>query len=301
MEQAKTKPQEVLDFKKIRSKQTFSFNPPINPSEEGKWLLRVTLFDCTKSVFKITDENNSFSITTPSHWNSESAVKTIDKPNKLIDLRSENGIDLHVEQVRKKGILLINDYSLSSLSRFKNEVLEELKTAKYNDLEDMINRYQLTYVEIIDILDLKYIPTSNIGYTLPPNMYKIIVINFVLKSLLPKEVKVNITIDDVKLKSNLTTIKTIRFTKMSFHYVILGFTQSHSGELGDIPGFIQRIPGSFKSDKPINISVIDKVHLNCDCINGSIVNGVREPILYSFALEQPPGHEIYKEPRIKFF
>ena len=65
--------------------------------------------------------------------------------------------------------------------------------------------------------------------------------------------------------------------------------------------FIQLIPGSNKSDKPINITQIDKVHLKCDCINGSIVNGAREPILYSFALSSPPGHKIYKEPRVKFF
>ena len=39
----------------------------------------------------------------------------------------------------------------------------------------------------------------------------------------------------------------------------------------------------------------------CDCINGSIANGVREPILYPFALSSPPGHKIYKEPRIRLF
>ena len=47
-------------------------------------------------------------------------------------------------------------------------------------------------------------------------MYEIIDFNFMLKSLLPKEVKVNITIDDIRLKSNLTTNKTIKFTKKSF-------------------------------------------------------------------------------------
>ena len=41
--------------------------------------------------------------------------------------------------------------------------------------------------------------------------------------------------------------------------------------------------------------------LNCDCINGSGVNGIQEPILFSFALDKPQGHEIYKEPRINFF
>ena len=59
------------------------------------------------------------------------------------------------------------------------------------------------------------------------------------------------------------------------------------------------IAGSYKSEKHINIRGIDKVHLQCDCIHGSIVNGIREPILYSLALDQPTGHKIYKQPRIK--
>ena len=61
------------------------------------------------------------------------------------------------------------------------------------------------------------------------------------------------------------------------------------------------IGGSYEGDRPINITGIDKVHLKCDCIQGSIVNGVREPILYSFAISSPPGHKIIKEPRIKLF
>ena len=61
------------------------------------------------------------------------------------------------------------------------------------------------------------------------------------------------------------------------------------------------IAGSYKSDKPINITRIDKIHLKCDCTQGSFVNGIREPILYSFALSSPPGHKIFKEPKIKLF
>ena len=64
-------------------------------------------------------------------------------------------------------------------------------------------------------------------------------------------------------------------------------------------GFYQLISGSYQSDRPINITGIDKVHLKCDCIDGSIMNGKREPILYPFALRQPPGHKIYKEPKVK--
>ena len=61
------------------------------------------------------------------------------------------------------------------------------------------------------------------------------------------------------------------------------------------------ISGAYKSDRPINITGVDKNHSKCDCINGSTVNGVREPILYSFPLSSPPGHKKYKEFRIKLF
>ena len=103
MEQTRTKPQETLEFRMNKQRQTFSFNPPINLLEEGKWLLAVSLFECTNSVFNITNENNSFSIIIPGHYETESDQKTIDEQNNLLELRFQNGIELHVEQVRKKG------------------------------------------------------------------------------------------------------------------------------------------------------------------------------------------------------
>ena len=301
IEQTKTKPQETLEFKMDKQMQTFSFNPPINLLEEGKWLLAVSLFECTNSVYNITNENNSFSIIIPGHYETESAQKSIDELNNLLELRSQNGIELHVEQVRKKGLILINDYSLSSLGMFKDEILEELKNIKYNDLEDLVYRFKLTYDEIMDILDLKYIPTKRTGYSIEPNIYNVVDLNKTLKNILPNNVKIDITIDERKYKTDLKINQTLIFTNKSFFYTILGFTQSHSYPLDDIDGFYQLFAGSYKSDKPINITGIDKVHVKCDCIDGSIMNGVREPILYSFALDQPPGHKIYKEPKVKLF
>ena len=162
----------------------------------------------------------------------------------------------------------------------------------------MVYRVQLTYDEFIDIFDLKYIPTTSIGYTLLPGKYDFIDTDYLSKSLLPKELKKIITFDDIGLKLSLTTIKTMKFSKKQ-SFTLLGFIESRSGELCVIPGFIQLIPGSYKSDKPVNIPGIDKVHLKCGCIQGSLVNGTREPILYSFALSSPPGHKIYKKPIIK--
>ena len=86
------------------------------------------------------------------------------------------------------------------------KLIEELKNLEYNDLEDMVFRMGLTYSEIENILDMKYIPTLVSGYTLPLGIYEISDINSMLKSLLPNEVKVNITADDIRLRSNLTII-----------------------------------------------------------------------------------------------
>ena len=83
----------------------------------------MSLYECTNSVFNITNEHNSFSIIVPGHYETESAEKTIDELNKLLELRSQNGFELHVEQVRKKELIIKNDYSFSSLGMFKDDIL----------------------------------------------------------------------------------------------------------------------------------------------------------------------------------
>ena len=113
--------------------------------------------------------------------------------------------------------------------------------------------------------------------------------------------KVNISIDEQILKTNIKINQTLIFTDEIIFYTILGFTQPHSYTLDDIDGFYQVIAGSYESEKPNNITGVDKVHLKYDCINVRIVNGIREPILYSFSFDQPPGHKIFKEPRVKLF
>ena len=103
---------------------------------------------------------------------------------------------------------------------------------------------RLSYDEIMDILDLKYIPTERTGYSLHVGIYEIIDLNNILKHILPDNVKVNITIDDIRLKSNLKINQTLIFTEKSFFYTILGFTQSRSYPLDDTDGFYQIIAGS---------------------------------------------------------
>ena len=75
---------------------------------------------------------------------------------------------------------------------------------------------QLTYGEIIDIMDLKYIQSKRIGYSLQTGIYEMSDRNKTLEDLLPDNVKVSITIDDISLKSKLNINQSLMFTIKSF-------------------------------------------------------------------------------------
>ena len=130
IEQTKTKPQETLEFKMNKQMQSFSFNPPINLVEKGKWLLGVTSFECANSVFNITDENNSFAISTPGYWIPEKGQQTIDKLKELLEL-DKRDLSLHIAAVRGKGQKIHredgNDLSDLDNSLLRSEIFEKIK------------------------------------------------------------------------------------------------------------------------------------------------------------------------------
>ena len=56
-------------------------------------------------------------------------------------------------------------------------------------------------------------------------------------------------------------------------------------------------PGVYTNDKVILIlNTIDKMYLKCDCIDGSIQDGVGKSILFSFVLDKPSGYKVFCEP-----
>ena len=73
--------------------------------EEGKWLLAVTSFEATKSVSNIINENSSFLISIPGFWRIHNYLKdgNIEKLKNLLKHRSQNDVESHVEEVRKRG------------------------------------------------------------------------------------------------------------------------------------------------------------------------------------------------------
>ena len=86
----------------------------------------------------------------------------------------------------------------------------------------------------------------------------------------------------------------MRLDEKSFFHTLLGsepywdYKPTHSNHVG--------IPTVYISDKVLKLSTTNKIHLNCDIINGSVVNGLRQPILYSFVLDNLPGYKVFCEP-----
>ena len=100
-EQTKLKSQVILVFKLNIQIENFAISPPMNFFEGRKGLLSVTSFGATNPVFNLTDKNNSFSLSTSSYWTPNVAEKTFDQINEILGLRSQNDIEIFVNEVAK--------------------------------------------------------------------------------------------------------------------------------------------------------------------------------------------------------
>ena len=60
VEQTHRKPEETLEFKMLKSRETFHFNPPFQI--KGDWMLGLVDLEVYNSIFNITEKNNKFEI-----------------------------------------------------------------------------------------------------------------------------------------------------------------------------------------------------------------------------------------------
>ena len=78
----------------------------------------------------------------------------------------------------------------------------------------------------------------------------------------------------------------IRFDGKLVFSTILGFNH----------GWDYKHYNQYISQKVVNLSTTNKIHLKADVIGGSVVNGGREPILLSFVLDRPSCYKVFCEP-----
>ena len=100
---------------------------------------------------------------------------------------------------------------------------------------------------------------------------------------------ISIDIHDFTRKTKLVVrngIVAIGFYEKSFFSTVLGFT----------PGWDYKHYDEYTSQKVVNLSSTIKIHLKCNVIDGSVVNGSKQPILHSFVSDKKPGYEVFSEP-----
>ena len=147
--------------------------------------------------------------------------------------------------------------------------------------------------------------SPGITYELTPGIYRIQDISDAVHTFSVHSEIIQIEYDDINMKTKFFlkfvnvelgfALGTLRFDERSFFHTLLGFEPywdykpSNSNHVA--------IPGVYTSDKIIlNLSTINKIHLKCDCIDGSIQDGVRKPILFSFVLDKPSGYKVFCQP-----
>ena len=141
--------------------------------------------------------------------------------------------------------------------------------------------------------------SSFITYELQAGVYTFKDISEVLLNFLQPECKGEIKknvieYDDITMKTKLGVRSGIiarRFDLKSFFSTILGFTS----------GWHYKHYNKHISQKNVNLSSTNKIHLKYDCIDGRYQDSLRQPILFSFVFDKPSGYKVFCEPETKHY
>ena len=149
-------------------------------------------------------------------------------------------------------------------------------------------------------LNLKQYNDKILTHELSPGIYTIEDISKAVYTMGDHQGTLRIEYDDDTMKTKLisprfgSTFATLRFDEKSFFNTLLGFTPYW--DYKPTNAIHANSPGVYTSEKKLNLSTKDKIRLNCDVIDGSIQNGLRHPILFSFVLDKKPGYKVFCEP-----
>ena len=302
IKQTHRKAQETLKFKMTKPKETFHFNPPIQT--KGDWMIGFVDLEVYTSIFNITEENNKFEFYRDSS-NKFGFLELKDELEKILNISHITNEHLDDEvlgpRIIDENIKLSNEKNISDGYTL---LLYGYSISPFRDFESY-----LRIVEGLDEEDIQLISKQRnsyfVTYELTPGIYTFQDISDTIHTFSGHNEIIEIEYDDIIMKTK-TILKykdqheifgsgTLRFDERSFFHTLLGFepywdykpTNTHH-----IP-----IPGVYTSDKILNLSTTNKIHLKRDVIDGSVVDSVRQPILYGFVLDKPSGYKVFCEPQ----
>ena len=294
IEQTHTKPQETLEFKMITLRETFLFKPPIQV--KGDWMIGLVDLEVYNFIYNITEENNKFELyNIPDEKAGGVTYEEVrDEIEKDLDIEDITAADLQDDII---GPITIEEYKEQVSKRMKDEQYMNILAISTRSVFQVFESFLRTQNDLIED-DVKLVldeyNSSFITYELEPGIYSSREISealfFILQSEYPQsDSEILIRLDDVTRKTKLVAnsgIIAIRFDERSFFSTILGFTA----------GWDYKHYNQYLSQKTVHLSSTNKIHLKCDVINGSVVDGVRQPILYSFVFDKPSEYKVFCEP-----
>ena len=294
IEQTHRKAEETLEFKMNKPRETFHFNPPIQVKED--WMMGLIDLEVYNSIFNITEQNNKLQLFKFPDEKSGGVTyeKIRDEIEKDLDIGDITATDLQDDII---GPIIIEEYREQVTKRMKDDqymkILAICSSSVFQDFESFL-RTQIDLVQDDIKLVLDEYNSSFITYELNPGIYTFKDISEALFNILQSEYPgpsnvIDIEYDNITMKTNLVVnngIIAIRFDEKSFFSTVLGFT----------PGWDYNHYNKYISQKVVNLGSTNKIHLKCDCVDGRVVNGLRQPILYSFVLDKLPGYKVFSEP-----
>ena len=298
-EQTHRKPEKTLEFKMIKPRENFHFTPPVQNKRE--WMIRLTDLEVDNSIFNITEENNKFKLYKFPDKKSGGVTyeKVGDEIERDLDISDITAADLQDDLI---ALITIEEYKEQVAKRMKNEQYMNIVAGYVSSVFQDFENYLRTEVDLVED-DIKLVldecNSSFITCDLEPGFYTFKDISEALFNILqPKYPEPINTIvnefDDITRKTKLVVrsgIVAIRFHEKSFFGTILGYTS----------GWDYKHYNKYISQKIVNLSSTNKIHLKCDVIDGSVVDGLRQPILYSFLLDKLPGYKVIFEPETKHY
>ena len=195
------------------------------------------------------------------------------------------------------GPIIIEEYKEQVTKRMNDEhymnILAIYTRSIFQDFESFF-RTQIDLIEDDIKLVLDEYNSSFFTYELQPGVYTFKDISEALFNIIQFEYPgpsnaIVIEFDDVTMKTKLDVtdgIIAIRFDEKLFFSSIVGFT----------PGWDYKHYNKYISQKIVNLSNTNKINLKSDCFDGSIQDGVRQAILFSFVSDKKPGYKVFSEP-----
>ena len=257
------------------------------------------------SVYNITEKNSKFDIYRDSS-NKFGFIELKDELEKILNISHITREHLQDEII---GPRIIDEYYKLSTGKMNTDgymiLLLGYSRSLFRDFESYLGIVVGLEEEDIQLV-LKQYNSHFITYQLTPGIYTIQDFSDAIHTFSCHSESIQIEYDDISMKTKFISkfkndekmkfgLGTLRFDERSFFHTLLGYVPYW--DYKPTNSNHDATPGVYTSDKLLlNLNTKNKIHLKCDCIDGSIQDGVRHSFLFSFVLDKPVGFKVFCQP-----